>query len=153
MCIRDSPAPVDPPTGHREYAPNRSMFAASDHGRMLVFSTARGDVLADLGDIEEVTWITTGRLVAFGQGLQGGFDGLAIVDLHDRTVEQVDTHGRDEGGFRPLTDAANDGTVEVCQLAYDAVASAPRCVGDETWDLDTTAADLGEPLVMVPLGD
>ena len=94
-----------------------------------------------LEEVDEVAWLTDDRLVAFGRSgpMDMGFDGLAVVDLDDEDVDQVDLGFDPDAPFAP-TRLRPDGRLGVCTLVYDQTASAPTCA--ERYVLDPDEARL-----------
>ncbi len=136
--------PATPPgqpigTG-RTASPDGSRFAVRSQGEMLLVEAAHRTPIADLGDVSEVAWVSEDVLVAFGSSIRGDFEGLAVVDLADRTVEQVDTDGRTDDAFSPIS-VADDGLVEVCSMVLGPGASAATC-GPDRFLLDPATASL-----------
>jgi hypothetical protein len=125
---------------YRLYSPGNTRFAIHAGSDMNVVEADGHDVPAVLEDVDEVAWVADDVLVAFGQGLQGDYEGLAVVDLGAETVEQVDRNGQTDTGFSPVRIAA-DGQVVACDWGYDQAASAPQC-GTRRYLIDPATAEL-----------
>lgn len=94
--------------------PSETRFTAHLDSHLVV-DAADGTVLTDLGaDVDEVAWVDDDRLIAFGQSNGGGFEGLAVVDLADRSVDQVDRNGHSGHGYHPVR-LTDDGDLLVCE--------------------------------------
>ena len=111
--VADEDRPYEPLAPRRTASPDGTRFVVNSQGRLLIAEAEDESVIADMGDVDEVAWVSEDVLVAFGQGTFGGFEGLAVVDLADRSVEQVDTDGRTDEGFSPVS-VTDDGQIEVC---------------------------------------
>ena len=116
------------PGSHRSLSPEETRFVVRSQGRLLLFD-ADEKLLADLGEVDEVAWVSEDVLVAFGQGFTGDFEGLAVIDLADQSVEQVDTGGRTDDAFSPVA-VTDDSLVEVCSMVYDSASSNAHCTPD-----------------------
>ena len=138
--VADDDRPYEPLAPRRTASPEGTRFVVNSQGRLLIVDAADEDVLGDMGDVDEVAWVSEDVLVAFGQGTFGGFEGLAVVDIADRSVEQVDVDGRTDEGFSPVA-VTEDGQVEVCEWIYDGDASSAAC-GPDRFLIDPTTAEL-----------
>jgi hypothetical protein len=108
--------------------------------RMLVVDLAERRVVADLGDVDEIRWISDDVLVAFGSTIRGDFEGLAVVNITDQSVEQVDVGGRSDTAFSAVA-LTDDGRLEVCSMILEPGASSATC-GPEHFVLDPATAEL-----------
>ena len=138
--VADDDRPYEPLAPRRTASPEGTRFVVNSQGRLLIADTEDESVIADMGDVDEVAWVSEDVLVVFGQGTFGGFEGLAVVDIADRSVEQVDTDGRTDEGFSPVS-VTDDGRVEVCEWIYDSAASSASC-GPDRYLVDPTTAEL-----------
>lgn len=138
--VAEEDRPYEPLAPRRTASPDGSHFVVNSQGRLLIAATEDESVIADMGDVDEVAWVSDDVLVVFGQGTVGGFEGLAVVAIADRSVEQVDTDGRSEEGFSPVS-VTDDGHVEVCEWLYDSDASSASC-GPDRFLIDPATAEL-----------
>jgi hypothetical protein len=63
---------------------------------------------------------------ALGSSIRGDFEGLAVVDIADQSVDQVDTGGRTGSAFGPVS-VTDDGLVEVCSMVLESGSSSATC--------------------------
>lgn len=138
--VADEGRPYEPLAPRRTASPDGTRFVVNSQGRLLIAATEDESVLADMGDVDEVAWVTDDVLVVFGQRTFGGFEGLAVVDVADRTVEQIDTGGRTDEGFSPVA-VTDDGLVEACEWVYDSDASSAAC-GPDRFLIEPATAEL-----------
>jgi len=118
--------------------PEGSRFAVRSEGRILLLDTPDRTPIADIGDVAEVAWVTEDVLVAFGSSIRGDFEGLAVIDVSDQSVTQVDTGGRDSA-FSPVA-VTDDGLLEVCSMIEDLLD--PATCGPNRFLIDPATAEL-----------
>lgn len=138
--VAEADRPYEPLAPRRTASPDGTRFVVNSQGRLLIADTGDESVLADMGDVDEVAWVSEDILVAFGGSTRGDFEGLAVVDIADRSVEQVDTDGRNDDAFSPVALTA-DGLVEVCSMILEQGASSAAC-GPDRFLIDPATASL-----------
>ena len=107
ISVDFDPRPLsDPPRGPLDawpHSPDGSLAAVEHGDRTFVIDTSTGAPVADLGVVDATAFVTDEILVAFGEEVLGPHEGLAVIDLADGSVDQVEERGGTEGVLHPVS--------------------------------------------------
>jgi hypothetical protein len=120
------------------HSPDGSLAAVRYGDRTDVVDAATEAPVADLGEVVDTIFVTDAVLVAFGEDVPGPHDGIAVIDLDDQTVDQVDDRAGAEGELqaRRVTD---EGRVVACELVP---TDSSEVCGAERYLIDPEAGEL-----------
>ena len=121
-----------------DQSPSGALAIVIKEDRSYVVETATHDVRAALGDVEAAAFVTDDVLVAFGGELMGPHEGMAVVDLVDESVDQVDDVAGTNSAVQPIR-VTDHGLVVACEW-HD--ASSDQWCEPERYLLDFETAEL-----------